>query len=536
MFKLSNVFFLIFILATLCVKTYGQITDGDTNVVITTKYQPDVIETKKIEITPELNEPKVNSPEYNYNFPPISYQPKSVYTPIDPIFLKPEKDELLFDNYIEIGGGNYLTSYLNTSVHNTQSKYYSYGVNIMHHAANNSDNPQNALFSRNKINLYGLREKGDDLYTELDFNRNVVHYYGYKDKQPEYTTDDINQIYNDITAKAEWSRKKKKYNNQMNLMLNLFDNLGENENTLTVQNSFSKRIRSDIFMLDFGTTYTQLVEKADYKRFFVNLKPHYHFRYKKIKIDIGVNTNYFLDSNTNQIYIAPYGHLETDIIPKKIRVYVNGSGDLKQNTLKSLSYENLFLGNNTLYSNPYIWTFRTGMNGTFNKVVQLGIDIKHELIKDQYFFVNDTNNLRNFVTISDDLNKTTLSGEVKVDLNKNITFNLLGNYYSYSPVRELKAWQMPSYDLSFISKIHIGNKIYVTGSYFMTSTREAINLAENQRTLNAINDVNLAFEYRYKSNISGFLNFNNLLNKRYEIWNHFRSQGLNFLAGVTFSL
>jgi len=334
MFKLSNVFFLIFILATLCVKTYGQITDGDTNVVITTKYQPDVIETKKIEITPELNEPKVNSPEYNYNFPPISYKPKSVYTPIDPIFLKPEKDELLFDNYIEIGGGNYLTSYLNTSVHNTQSKYYSYGVNIMHHAANNSDNPQNALFSRNKINLYGLREKGDDLYTELDFNRNVVHYYGYIDKQPEYTTDDINQIYNDITAKAEWSRKKKKYNNQMDLMLNLFDNLGENENTLTVQNSFSKRIRSDIFMLDFGTTYTHLVEKADYKRFFVNLKPHYHFRYKKIKIDIGVNTNYFLDSNTNQIYIAPYGHLETDIIPKKIRVYVNGSGDLKQNTLK----------------------------------------------------------------------------------------------------------------------------------------------------------------------------------------------------------
>ena len=202
MFKLSNVFFLIFILATLCAKTYGQITDGDTNVVITTKYQPDVIETKKIEITPELNELKVNSPEYNYNFPPISYKPKSVYTPIDPIFLKPEKDELLFDNFIEIGGGNYLTSYLNTSVHNTQSKYYSYGVNIMHHAANNSDNPQNALFSRNKINLYGLREKGDDLYTELDFNRNVVHYYGYIDKQPEYTTDDINQIYNDITAKA----------------------------------------------------------------------------------------------------------------------------------------------------------------------------------------------------------------------------------------------------------------------------------------------------------------------------------------------
>ena len=536
MFKLSKVFFLIFILALLHVKTYGQITDGDTNVVITTRYQPDVIETAKIEITPKLNEPIVDSPAYEYNFPSILYKPKSVYTPIDPIFLKPEKDELLFDNFTEIGGGNYLTSYLNTSIHNTQSKYYSYGVNVMHHAANNSDNPQNALFSRNRINLYGLREKGDDLYTELDFNRNVVHYYGYLDDQSEHNTNAINQIYNDINAKAEWARKKKRFNNQMNLILNLFDNLGENENTLTVQNSFNKRIRSDIFSLDLGTTYTQLVERADYNRFFINLKPHYNFRYKKIKVDLGVNTNYFLDSNTNKIYIAPYGHLETDIIPKKFRVYVNGLGDLKQNTLKSLSYENLFLGDNNFYSNPYIWTFSTGMNGIINKILQLGIDIKHELIKDQYFFINDTNNLRNFITISDDLNKTTLSGEIKVDLNKNITFNLLGNYYSYSLVSELKAWQMPSYDLSFISKTHIGNKIYITGSYFVTGSREATNLKGEKRTLGAINDINLAIEYRYKSNISGFLNFNNLLNNRYEMWNHYRSQGLNLLAGISFSL
>jgi hypothetical protein len=176
------------------------------------------------------------------------------------------------------------------------------------------------------------------------------------------------------------------------------------------------------------------------------------------------------------------------------------------------------------------------MNGTINKVFQLGIDIKHELIKDQYFFINDTNNLQNFITISDDLNKTTLSGEIKVDLNKNITFNLLGNYYSYSLVSELKAWQMPSYDLSFISKTHIGNKIYITGSYFVTGSREATDLKGEKRTLGAINDINLAIEYRYKSNISGFLNFNNLLNNRYEMWNHYTSQGLNLLAGISFSL
>ena len=76
----------------------------------------------------------------------------------------------------------------------------------------------------------------------------------------------------------------------------------------------------------------------------------------------------------------------------------------------------------------------------------------------------------------------------------------------------------------------------MTGSYFITGNREAINLEEIQQTLDVINDINLALEYRYKTNISGFLHINNILNKRFEIWNNYRSQGLNILAGVTFSL
>lgn len=521
----------------LCIESYGQITDGDTNVVITTRYQPDVIETSKIKIAPELNEPSLKINKYDYNFPSITYQPKSVYSPINPIFLKPEKEELLFDNYVEIGGGNYLTSYIKTSLHNTQDKFNSYGVNILHHASNNSDDPNNALFSKNRINLYGLREKGDDLYTEIDFNRNVVHFYGYSSEiTQEIALEDINQIYNDITAKAIWSKKENRFNNKSSVIFNLFDNLGENENTINFSNSFTRKRKSTKFHVDFGSTYTQLVEQADYKRFFINFKPHYEFGYKKINLDLGVNTIYFLDSNTNKIRFAPYGIILTNIIPKKIQAYISGYGDLQQNSLKSLSYENLFLGNNTLYSNPYVLTFKTGINGVLNKIFQIGIDIKHELIENQYFFISDTNNLRNFITINDDLVRTTLSGELKVDLNKKTEINLLGNFYSYSTVKQKEAWNMPNYNLSIIAKTHIGNKIYMTGSYFITGNREAINLDEIQQSLDVINDLNMALEYRYKNNISGFLHINNLLNKRFEIWNNYRSQGLNILAGVTFSL
>ena len=106
----------------------GQIISGDTNLIITSKYKPDVQESVKIDIQPTLEDPKVNPPKYTYRFPYVAYKPKAVYSPINPIFIKTETPEDLFDNYIEIGGGNYLTSYLDASIHNTRDKYYSYGI------------------------------------------------------------------------------------------------------------------------------------------------------------------------------------------------------------------------------------------------------------------------------------------------------------------------------------------------------------------------------------------------------------------------
>ena len=536
MLKLIKKYSITLLLLSINTSLYSQITTGDTNVVITTRYRPEIIETDKISILPQLVAPSVSERTYTYHFPSILYHPQSVYTPIDPIFLKPEKAEILFDNYIEVAGGNYLSSFFNANIHNTQHEYNTYGLSLKHHAANQSDNPKNALFSDNYIKAFGLREKGDDVYAEIEYQRNAINYYGYLDKFSDLSLDSIIQIFHDITSKARWNRDNPKYKNQLELELNLFNHQNFNEQTIDIVNSFEKSIQSNLVQLDIEANYTQFYSTSKYNRFTLGFKPHYNFKYKKINLDIGLNTNYLLDSNTNYIYIAPSLRVETDIIPKKIKAYLGGFGNLGQNTFKSVSRENLFIGNNTMYLNPYIWKFYTGMHGSFNKVVQFGFDLKHEIIKDQYFFINDTTVLRSFVTIKDDLNRTTLSGEIKIDLNKKFSFNILGNYYSYALVTQQQAWHMPFHDLSFIAKSHLANKIYFSGSYYITSSREAIDLAGEQNTLKAINDINLAFEYRYKPNIYGFLQVNNILNNRYQLWNNYRAQGLNVLAGISFSL
>ena len=519
--------------------SYAQISSDSTlkNIEVTTNYIPDVAESKKIDIQPTLEEPKVETPTYNYIFPNAAYKPKSVYSPIDPIFIKKEPVEELYDNYLEIGGGNYLTSYLDANIYNTRDKYYTYGLQLNHHAASASKNPNQALYSQNRIKAFGLREKGNDLYADIDYQRNVVHYYGYLEDTITRELGDLNQIYNDLKATAEWSIQKRKIENVLDFDFNLFDKLGENENTFRATNTSSLKLGSGKLHIDLGAMYTTLTETAIYDRLFIDIRPHYEFDYKKYTLDLGITLNYLNDfGSINVIYPAPFVKAETYIVPDKLRAYLGVTGELEKNTLRSLSYENLFLGNNTNYTNPRGFQFYGGMNGSFKRFIEFGIKLQHEIIQDQYFFINDTNTLRNFTTVYDDLNRTTISGEVKFDVNQNIDLGFRGNFYSYQPNKENEAWHMPTYDASLFTTVRIADKIYINGGYFATSSRKSRDLSGTEYSLAAINDINVGAEYRYKKNISGFINVNNILNQRYELWNFYRAQGLNVLAGVTFSL
>ncbi len=507
------------------------------NVDVYTNYKPDVAESVKIDIQPSLEDPKVNQPKYSYSFPNIAYKPKAVYTPIDPVFIKSEKGDDYKDNYIEMGAGNYLTSYLDANIHNTRDKYYTYGLKVKHHAASSSKNPEQGLFSQNRITAFGSREKGNDLFGQIDYRRNVVHYYGYMIDTPSLELGDINQIFNDITANAIWSYKQRKVESSLDVGFNIFDKLGDNESTFYATNENSFGIGKNHLYLDFGATYTQLTENINYGRFFLDIKPHMEFKVKKYRFNLGLLATYYLDSNTNTIKPAPYIKAETYLVPKKLRAYAGILGGLQKNTLKSLSYENMFLGNNFNLPATYVPVeIYVGMNGNFKRFVEFGIKMSQEFIQDQYLFVNDTNSLRNFTIVTDDISKFTFSGELKFDVNSNLDIGFRGNVYSYSTNKEKEAWHLPNYDAALFATIRVADKIYLTGSFFGTSSRKARDLRHNEYTLQSINDLNVGAEYRYKKNISAFIKVNNILNQNYEIWNFYNAQGLNALAGLTFSL
>ncbi|MBR9859467.1 TonB-dependent receptor [bacterium] len=506
------------------------------SVYIYSKTEVTVEPANKVEVLPVPEEPKAPSIEFNYDFPAVSYKPRAVYSPIDPVFLKPEKGEDYFDNYVEIGFGNYLTTYLDARIHNTVDKYYTYGLSVQHHAASSSKNPSQALFSQNRIRAFGMRERGNTLSGEIDYQRNVVHYYGYMDSA-EYELKDINQIYNDVNANLHWDTRKGGFDSDVDLDFNIFDKLQGKEFTVALENENKFRAGRGYFNLDLGGMFTSLDQGGNYNRTFIDVYPHFEFKVKKVDFDAGLLLTTFIDSNTSVFRPAARIKATTYLVPDKLRAFLGIDGGLQKNTMRDVSYENLFLGNNLEIRSPYeMLQLYVGMNGNFKRFVEYGLKMSQSFMRDQYLFVTDTNTFRNMQLVYDDFNVFTFTGELKLDINDNLDIGFVGKFYSYSGNTEDAAWQLPTYDVKVFATIRMMDKIYLTGSYYGISSRPAIDFAQNRNTLGAINDVNVGMEYRYKKNISGFINIQNLLNQRYQLWNHYRAQGFNLLAGVTFSL
>lgn len=515
--------------------------DGDSETIdsvnIITIYKPDVAESVKIEIEPKLEEPNSDPIDYTYSFPNISYQPKSVYSPIDPIYLKEEQLEDLDDNYIELAGGNYLTSYVDARIHNTHDKYYTYGLMLKHHAASYSNNPFQGLFSENRVKAFGMREKGGKLKADIDYRRNVVHYYGYDTTEFDYELADINQIYNDVTADILWENSSSRMENSLELSFNLFDRLSGNENTIALENLNNFKSRNADVHIDLGANYNTINREISYNRLVLDILPHIEFSHRKYDFDLGINVNYLNDSNTSQLYYAPFLKAQTYLVPKKLRAYAGIIGGLEKNTMREMTYNNLFLGKNAEFRNPYEKLhIYAGMNGNFKRFVEYGIRLSQRFVDDQYLFVTDTNSYRNLTTVYDSFSVFTFSGELKLDINNNLDIGFAGQVYAYNLSNQSEAWHLPAYDAKAFVTVRLADKIYISGAYYAISPRNAVNLRGEKTKLIAINDLNLGIEYRYKKNISGFLNIQNVLNQRYQMWNHYNAQGFNLLLGVTFSI
>jgi len=512
-------------------------------VVITSKHNPILTSARKIVIRPVLEPLTSDLPNFTYDLPNFGYKVLPTYQPARAINLKLDDQSDLMGNYFKLGGGNYLTPYGEFQLHSVRSKKYSYGA-YGKHLSSNDGKPQNADFSDNELGIFGSRitRKGD-LTGKLNYERHVIHRYGYDNDSFDFEKVNINQIYNDFNGRVSFDngtiRKKSGY--LLGFDFYTFSNGGSRENDFDVNLKSDYNLRKNqSIKLDASVDFTNLVrDTISLNRTFVRVLPQYSFRYKKIDIGIGANAVVVLDSSETKVYVFPAITAEHFLVKDKVKAFAGVGGDVKKTSLRQLSYLNAFVVESPeLINTVSSINLHAGLRGIIKKNVDYLLKITYSNDNNTALYQTDSTPTSPFNVVYDDVQTVAFQTGLGLRIDEQFFIQFATSFYNYKTDQQDQAWQLPAFDADVNIRYTLAKKLQLRAQLYALGERFQKDPTEGQitRKLKPFLDVNLMADYRYKKNISFFLNVNNLSNGRYQKWYNYPSYGLNILGGVSFSL
>jgi hypothetical protein len=163
-------------------------------------------------------------------------------------------------------------------------------------------------------------------------------------------------------------------------------------------------------------------------------------------------------------------------------------------------------------------------------------------IKNQYFFVNRDlfqagwsgfNN--SFDVVYSKTNVSYTGASLNYNWTKKLDILLKGTYKNWDTKDCEYAWQRPNWELNLDANYKITPDIKISLNSFLLGKRYAFDMYQGAVEMKPIYDISLEGIYEHNSWLSVFLKLNNILNKNYQIWYGYNSQGFNALGGVMLS-
>jgi len=543
--RITGLLFIVLLLAMSNVR--AQIPSDSITVI--SNYTPTIADAYKISNNPSSVDSAVVKGKVNYSIQPKAVNTTFTVEPIKPAVMVGEPLTKLYRSLLKVGIGTYTTPYGEYFFNNLRSKEHSYGLHLKHisSVATLSDVGYSS-YSDNVVNLYGKKFlRKHTLSGDLDYSRNAFHFYGYNPV--------VNVVENEVTR-----QQLSFFSPQVGLMSHFTDSSKTNYDVRLKYYNFSDYYKASESNVKADALFKAYVEKqllnvvfsVDYyhnrngidtsNNTIVKLNPSFAASGEKWKTSIGVNlcTDISLE---NKFYFYPSIDFNYDIIDNILVPYAGIGGGLKKNSLKSMTDENPFTQTDLITRNTNRkYDLYGGIRGTIGATVFYNTNVSFARMNSMLFFVNDFSQaiLKNrFVPVYDDVNITTLHGELQYQADEKLRLLVKGDYFKYKMDLELQPWHKPPYQLTFSANYNLQNKIVARAELFVYGKRQAgakdATGAITATELKGYTDVNIGLEYRYTKILSAFLNFNNLLSTRYYQWSQYPSQRINILGGISYA-
>ena len=594
MMKISRFSLLVFFIATLLFfQSYGQENNKTEETFLGIgSGNRKISKIQKSSISPNHTDSIIIVDEVKYYLEPKQHQVSYNIENIKPARLKiTASGDKLYRGYLKAGAGAYLSPLLDFNYASKRSRDESWGFKGGTSGSfANINGMDNTKYSDLSFGGYYQKFFIDyDLWSELDYERNNYQFYGldYQDSQMYdfYGIDSNDSLMKESFQEAD-SLFKQNYNLfDLHIKLNSL-NIGRDSNKLRVkswidfhhlnsnydlsENHFLIGAHSGWLILDeefLGTfeldinsvnapetliiNEDNIIQSSNLRNRssgIIRLNPHIYSRKNNLIVKAGLS----IQANINdkaKFHIFPDLELSYSLFNNVFIPYGGWVGNVQRNTFNDIRLENPFISEdanlqNTIQKSNLFAGFRGSLSSKFT----FNLSASFQKFDSMYFFTPDNISSygNKFQMTFDNLSQTSFMGEITYQDSEKLKVSAKGEYFIYDPLNELFAWQKPEFLITLSALLDLSDKIIVKSDIYLVGKRTVFSHHEPQifssfedgkyiYTLSPLIDMNLSAEYRYNKKVSGFIQFNNFIGRKYQYWSNFPVQSINILGGVTFS-
>ncbi|WP_431159065.1 TonB-dependent receptor [Winogradskyella poriferorum] len=544
-------------------------TIDDQVVNVVRPYQPTISDAFKIKDSPKLNDSNtVKKKPVKYNI--FSIPVASTFTPAKGKAANVDKAKpiKMFDNYASLGVGSYTTVlgevYLNHAINSNENV----GGYFSHHSSQGGID--NVLldndFAKTNINAH-YSQKLRDFSWKIDGGFDVRSYNWYGLPQNFFGPAEANAIdpgysFSGFNIGGKLNFEDAIINDGSVRFKRFTDNRDSGENRFIAKTSFDIPIQDEMlstsFYIDyiggsFDNTYTT-EDEIRYGNTTFGLSPSYQLKQDDLTVDLGVSFVYLNDTelSDNKFFIYPNIEASYRLVDEILIAYGGITGGLIQNSYQDFAEENPFVSP-TLSIMPTDQRYNgfIGLKGKLSNNVSYNIKGNYFAEENKPLFkandaltfaTSDYQYGNSFGVVYDDVTTFSVAGELNIDVNRNFTLGIKGEYFNYSTDTQLEAWNLPDITGSIFMDFQISEKWYAGASAFYVGERKDQLLLVGSLifpdptpiTLDSYFDANAHLGYKINDQLSVFAKVNNIANQDYQRYLNFPVQGIQALGGATY--
>lgn len=535
-------------------------------------YKPSLPDVVKKSFLPDMTDTAKVRPDFKYDVKTYPFSPPYTVSPIKAAALLPDALPKLYNSYIKVGMGNFLTPLGELSITNQRSKKGNIGLYARHFSTNGKvelENLQKAFagYMDNDLILYGRKFfKSSILRGNIDFIQKTRYAYGYDTMFADHNPAKKDIKLNYYTTGAAIGLASMKLDSSKLFYDFGFDYHFFHSGGNLYQHSFDfngelSKMYKGFYMggkMEFGF-YNPSDSVSLNKKFIAALSP---FVIKKtaewnVKLGFQALLDKRLDDENGKLHIYPDIEFGFNIIPSYLGFFAELSGRMERNEPFNVIGVNPFVvPDKTLYgmrNTDYALVVNTGIRGETGVEGLYKVSASYSVVNDMLFFSNIVTADGGvpgmygnyFIPLYDEVEILNVHGDWSGKITSKISMETAANYYKYTLAESDFAWNRPNWDASLGFDYNLRNKIIartglnITGRRNQLVTREYINPVFSGTeivSLAPVVSMNLSAEYRYTKILSFWLKFNNISFSKYYEWAYYPTQRFLCQVGFTYSL